>query len=380
MQQYRIEFFKNHYAAEPENRRLIYVHHDFMSDVDIDDDYLAIQTTVVDISPTTKVEIGQIVRILRENQDYFLGVVTDVSNGENETRVYFKPFISIFDEEVLFNVLDQHYMVEGVGITLEASLKKYIEQYYVNNTDAIQDYPLDITIPDTIYQTKPWSMGITGSSEDSLLVAVGLYSKLIVLALKAFGVAVTFRPNFSTGRIAVTIGKPRSDLHIDADLDNVTVKTFKVNDRASSLNKLTIYDTNTLQITHYYVHPDMTWGNREPDDRVQNRITPVNREIRSVTTSGSYSDDPATDFLYEAEAVAYEELSGLEWNNLIELECMPDDTLVNPSSIRIGQKIVIHYNKVAYSSILTGRSVSYDNVTLMFGSERIAFSKKKNSK
>lgn len=379
MQLYRIEFFKNHYSADPEARRLIYVHHDYMPDITIEDDYLAITSTPISISPTTKVSIGNVVRILRDEQDYFFGIVSDVSNGEEDTRVTVKPFISIFDEEVLFNVLDQYYMQQNAGITLEASLKKYIENYYVNNSDAIQDYPMTVTIPDEAYQTKKWSMAISSDSEDTNYAVVGLYSELIVTALKAFGVAVIFRPNFSTGKISVLISKPSMVSHIDADLDNVTVKTFKVNDRAANLNKLTIYDTLTLQMTNYYVHPDMSWGN-DPTDQSSNRITPVNRAIRSVTISGAYSDDPTTDFLYEAEATAYEELSGLEWNNLIELECLPDDSLVNPQSLRIGQKVYIYYKGTRYVSILTGRTITYEATTLIFGSERISFSKLKNKK
>ena len=376
MQQYRIEFFKNSYAEHSNGRKLEYVHHDFMSDVAIDDDYLSISSTVVSISPTTKVGIGNIVRILREEQDYFFGIVSDVSNAEKETRVTFKPFISIFDEDILFDVTDQTYLTEIAGKTLEETLKKYITNYYISNSDYLQDYPMTITIPDSQYLTKNWGFGLYADSEDSTIITVNLYRELVVQALKAFGVSVIFRPNFSTGKIAVTISRISQQTHVDADLDNVTVKTFKVNERAASINKLTVYDTVTLYSLDYYVHPDMSYG-RTDTDKSQNRVTPVNRAIRSVTISGAYSEDPLTDFMYEADAAAYEELSGLEWNNLIELDCMPNDPLVSPMAMRIGQKVVIHYNKVAYTTILTGKAITYETVTLMFGSERIAFSKKR---
>ena len=379
MQQYRLEFFKNHYAANAADRCLMYVHHDFVDDVVIDDDYLAIQTTIVAIRATDKVKVGHVVRVLRDNEDYFFCIVTDVSAGEYTTQITFKPFISIFDEDVLFNILDQYWMDANKGKTLEASLKKYIEDYYVNNSDAIQDWPMTVTIPAARYQTSKWSMNIRGDDEESAYAIIGLYSTLLVRALKEYGVSVRFSPNFSTGKIDVTISKISDTFNVAADLDNVTVKTFKVNDRPIGLNKLTVFSTLTYEAKNYYVHPnpeeDIWW-----DKNNSNRITPVIRGLRAVTPDGTYSDDPDVDFEYAAEMVALDELSGIEWDNLIELECIPNDNLVKPSSLRIGQKVTVYYKGTGYTSILTGRSVSYDRITLIFGSERISYTKKKTSK
>lgn len=380
MQQYRIEFFKNHYSATASERRLVYVHHDFINDISIDDDYLSIMTTSVDILPTTKVETGHLVRILRDNKDYFFGIVTEASPGDNFTRVSFKPFVSIFDEEIIFDVLDQYRMGENPGEGLEPTLKKYIDAYYVNNSDHLQNYPLTVTTSASTYWTKKWSMNIRGD-EGSRYAVVGLYQDLIVKALKEYGVAIRFTPNFSTGTIAAVISKPSGSISIDADLDNVTIKTFKVTDRPIGVNKITVVNGETFASINYYVHPvPNSEGLRFDTDSAHNRITPVMRVIRTVTPTGEYSDDPTMDFIYTAQAVAYDELSGIQWDNLIELECMPDDTLVSPSSLRIGQEVTVYHDKVGYTSILTGRSITYQTVTLIFGSERISYLKKRNSK
>lgn len=376
MRQYRLEFFKNHYSANSEDRKLEYVYHTFTSDLPIDDDYISIQTTVVEIGYTDKVKMGNIVRVLREGKDYFLGIVTDVSPGEYLTKISFKPFIAIFDEDILFDVVCQHFSADVPGISLEATLQKYIEQYYVQNpdpskSDPLQYYPMSVTITDSQYRTYDWNMNIVSDGEDTTTAVVGLYRDLIVRAMKEYGVAVRFTPDFSTGKIAVTIGKVRGHLDVDADLNNVTVKTFKANDRPAGVNKLTVVDTAMDMSVSFYVHPDMTW-----DPSNTNRITPVVRGIRTISIDGSYSDDPTVDFSLTAYYAAREELGGLIWDNYIELECPADDELVKPETLSIGQEVTIYYKGGAYTSILTGRSIRVNTVTLLFGSERISYTKK----
>ena len=326
MQQYRVEFFESFISDTTSTRKLKYVFHDFINDLPIDDDYIAIQTTTIEIKPTDKVKNGHFIRILRDNDDYFFGYVVDAEPGTYTTKISFKPFLAVFDTDILFNVLCQYRSAENPGITLEETLQGYIDAYFASNSDYRQCYPMTITIPAAGSRTVMWNMGITSDEEGSSYAVVGLYQTLIVRAMKEYGVAIEVTPNFSTGVIALSIGKVSGTFHIDAGLDNVTVKTFKVNDRP-------------------------------------------------VTPDGTY-EDPDDDFMYAALATAYDELSGLEFDNLIELECAPNDRLISPTTIKNGQKVTIHYKGEAYTSILTGKSVSFEVITLMFGSERITYTKK----
>ncbi|MBQ9567639.1 MAG: hypothetical protein IJR31_06145 [Lachnospiraceae bacterium] len=58
------------------------------------------------------------------------------------------------------------------------------------------------------------------------------------------------------------------------------------------------------------------------------------------------------------------------YENLIEIECMKDDTLINPMEMETGQAVSVISNGVAYQSILTGKKIT-DTARLIFGTIRL---------
>ena len=371
MQQYKIEFF---------DRQLNYVFHDFATDLTIDDDYLSIVTNSVVIRPTDLVKAGHFIRISSDDSLInFFGVVSEVSPGEYTTTIRYKPFISLFDEDILFDTT-----VQGTSdskpdaSTLENVLKKYITDYYISNDDTYQNIPMVIYTSAIANHTRKWGMNIKSDTEDAHMAIIGLHSVLIVNAMKQYGIAINATPDFTNKRIELTIFRRSGTFNIDGDLDNVTVKTLKVNDRPDGVNKLIVYNTadyTALPII-FYVHPDRTW-----DDSNTNRIVPVVRDVKAATPDEEVAAiDPILAFAAAALDIAYNELSGLTWDNLIELECSPNDPIVSPLDMKFGQTITLHYAGGTYESILTGISINMEVVTLTFGSERIKFTKnrKKN--
>ena len=373
MQQYRVEFFKNA-INEQNNHYLAYAHHDFMDTFVIDDDYLAIQSTVFEIQPTTKVDTGNFVRILRDDKTYFIGIVSNVAPAEYTTSVTVQPFVSIFDSQMLFDSAVQNQ--KTLAYSLENILKFYIEANYVNNSDNLQNLPLSVVVPeDEADHTINWDLNIgvdflREDGEGAQKVVLNFYNTVIVNALKYYSVSIVPSVDFSTGLITLTIGKVSGKRVIDANLDNATITTLKVNDRPKGTNKLIVYDSDTYSKSAiFYVHPDRTWG---PVD--ENRILPVSVEITTASPDPNAEDQDAAFALAAIEA-AYQSLSGLEWDDLIELECAPNDVLIEPMTIKIGQLVTIYYKEGKYSSILTGRTLASDYVKLIFGSERIQFTK-----
>jgi len=364
MQQYRVEFF---------DQTLTYVHSDVVENIAIDDDYLSIQSTLVEISSTTLVKQGHFIRILRDEKDYFFGCVTDVSPGEYTTTVAFKPFMAIFDTDILFNTSYQTRTT--VEYSLENAIKNYISELYLTSGDSLQNLPLIVNVPASESEhTVTWGMNIKSDTEGASRAIIGFYSVLIVNALKKYGVAINVVPNFSTKKIVLNIGTVSGSFVIDADLDNVTVKTMKVDERPDGPNKLVVYNTSNYNSTMtFYVHTDGSWDTDNVD-----RVYPVVREIRATAPDPDLSGSEA--FTYAAISVAYDVLSGVEWNNLIELECAPNDPLVIPSEIKVGQPAAIFFKGDTYISILTGKTITFETVTLIFGSERIRYSKRKASK
>ena len=377
MQQYRVEFFRNA-VNEQGVHRIEYVHHDFIDSPLIDDDYLAIQSTVLEIRPTTVVDTGDIVRLLRDESTYFFGIVSNVAPAEYTTSVTVQPFISIFDAPILFDSADQSKNTEEYS--LENVLKKYIEANYVRNSDNLQNFPLVVEVPETGNHTNKWDMNIgveflREDSEDAQKVVINFYETLIINALKIYSVAINPTINFSTGTITLHIGKIDEERFVDADLDNATVVTLKVNERPTGTNKLVVYNADDFSQTPFifYVHPDRTW-----DRENENRILPVAVDITTVTPD-SNAEDKDEAFLIAAIETAYQTLSGMEWDELIELQCAPNDVLINPMTLKIGQMVRIFYKDGIYKSILTGRTVASDSVKLIFGSERIQFTKMRTS-
>lgn len=70
-----------------------------------------------------------------------------------------------------------------------------------------------------------------------------------------------------------------------------------------------------------------------------------------------------------------------KYTNLIELTVLPDDTMVNPLSMEIGQVVNIIHDGVSYSSILSGREIQKNGlVKLVFGTIRLELTKILNMK
>ncbi len=369
MQQYSIEFF---------DRKFNFVYRDTATDLTIDDDYLAPAQNSVEIGPTTDVKFGYFIRIKRDTEEFF-GVVVESSPGKYKTKIQYKPFLSLFDEDIMFDTNYQLKRVDGTvnGVSqkvnqysLEQVIKTYIEQEYVNNSDTLQNLPISVSIGSN---TKPWGFNIKSDVEGQHMAIIGLYQVLLVNAMKLYGIALNVRPDYELKTVFITISTNSSTVDIDGSLDNILVKTLKLNDRPSGTNKLIVYDATDLTRTPitFYVYTNREWGVDDTD-----RITPVSKDI-AIATPDPEIEDPIEAFALAALDIGYSQLSGLTWDNLIELEIIPNDPLIRPMELEFGQMISLWYNGDQYSSILTGRNIGPDIITLTFGSERIKFTKRR---
>ena len=421
---YKVDFFTYNRSA----RTLTNVHHDMVEDPIIDDDYIAMNASTISIQPTDLVSYGQYIYISGAYK--FLGFVTGASTTGGATNVSFKPFIAQFDEDILFNVKYQH---RG-DMTLENVIYDLLRKYYIYAPDStsttycrdlLQTLPLVVS---TTTQTSNWGFNIKPDVEGKNWCKCGFYGTVLTNAMKNYGVALHVKPHFQetttingltyNGYFEIEIGKPTSAgidqvFNIDADLPGVNVTELQLDEKLSVVNKLMIVNTDDYLLDEsivYYVHPDKTY-----DTSNSNRITPVVRQLEYVTPEkveaydntktydvGDYctrngttykckvaitqaenfnsshwkavdTDQPFKD---AAAEIAYSTLSGLEWNNLIELEVYMTNDLVKPIDLKIGQKVSIRRAEGTYTSMLTGKRYGTE-VTLTFGSERIDFTKRR---
>jgi len=362
MRQYSIDIF---------DRNLTFKYHDFANSVPkIDDDYLSPVTNSLETGSTDLISTGDFIRIEGTDINYF-GVVTDATPGQKITTVQFRSLLSIFDTDFLFDTNDQQKKNDRNPRTLEAELAYYLDAIFKSSNDSSQNYQV-FNISVATSSVNKWGFNITPDTEGSHYSIIGLHSVLLAQALKKYGVAINVTPHFNARRIDISIGTVSDKLTIDADLDSVDVTALKVNDRPNGTNKLIIYNTaNYNESAVFYVYTDRSWGIEN-----KNRIVPVVREIRGIQPYEDETIAPEDAFPFAAVDTAYDTLSGLEWDNLIELDTMSNDPLVNPLSLKFGQQITMRYKNGTYSSILTGKAYDGNVVKLVFGSERITFTKR----
>lgn len=359
MQQFNVDVF---------DRTLSFVYNATVDATSVDDDYVSASLNIVEVPATQLVEAGHFIR-LQNDSYYFFGVITEISPGEVATRIGFKSFLTIFDEEVLFDTNWQGTGHAATRPTLETVIRNFISDTYVNPSDTYQRLPLVVTIDATITETLDWSFGIRPEKDTSHYAVANLYSDIIVRAIKEYGVAITVEPVFYDRKAHLTITKRPTPFKISADQDNVVVKTLKYSDKTVGINKLIVYNAdNYSQNITFYVHPDKKWNTTNSD-----RITPVSRGVKLVTPQENTVDS----FVEAATEAAYSELSSSSWDNCIELEVYVDDVNITPMTLYIGQVVEIYYKGASYKSILTGRILDGDKITLIFGSERIEYTKRR---
>ena len=132
---------------------------------------------------------------------------------------------------------------------------------------------------------------------------------------------------------------------------------------------------------NHYLNEGLTIG---ADDKVyQNGTLLVNTDgleadLETYNGSAQNIEDGQTEAAQLFEDAAYKNaettFKSNKYDNYIELTCANDDSLINPTSLKVGQVTNVISNGVVYPTILTGRRVG-DNTTLIFGTIRLELTK-----
>lgn len=351
MQPFNVEIFDQSFNL---------IQHYNVGAIDYNYDYLSTVENSIIIAFNENVKKGQYVRI-KNNTDEYFGYISSIAVNEQLqgfSEIKFKPFITLFDEPILFD-----YTLQNSATSLEDAIAQYIDAYWINNTDDDQNiYGLETQ---TISTTNSWTFHITPSQSGLNYTIINFMTSIIRRSLTKYQVGLYAEPDFVNKKIVVKIGvKDATTFYIEADLPNIIEKSIIVNETTQDINKLIIYDqadlvTNTI----YYKHTDGTYDTTDSD-----RITPVIYGLTSVTTS-----DDVT-FADAAQDAADKQFDTDSYSNLIELTLQNEDALVMPASLTIGRLVNVSTNGVSYASILTG--VERSNKTkLIFGTIRLDLTK-----
>ena len=331
-----------------------YVDFDFIDERQpLDMDYLAYNAYTV----TTKMmdaKKGYFVRITRDNVHVASGYIADVQPGKTTQEISIKPLQSLFDVEVYYTAVTD--CITWLATNINAAL--------MNNADTLQNRPITLT-----YTPSANPLPLTGFN---LHKTVNLLS-VMISALKTYGVVCEMSLDVTNKHILVNIAQQTATQVIEANLENVLQSSVTLGDSYGSTNKLIIRKTdkdsgNNLGETIFYLHPDGTI-----DTTNNNRIYPVFWELETLDTE---DDQTAAQWNEKALARAKEVLTPAKYDNEIVLMYDVDDQIVHPADAQIGTDTTIYLDGLTYASILTGKKIEGQKITLTYGVVRQDLTKK----
>lgn len=331
-----------------------YVDFDFIDERQpLDMDYLAYNAYTV----TTKMmdaKKGYFVRITRDNAHVASGYIADVQPGKTTQEISIKPLQSLFDVEVFYTPVSD--CITWLATNIQAAL--------MNNADTLQNRPITLT-----YTASADALPLTGFN---LHKTVNILS-VIISALKTYGVVCTMSLDVTNKRIVVDIAQQTATQTIEANLENVLQSSVTLGDSYGSTNKLIIRKTDkdsgeNLGETIFYLHNDGTINTTDT-----NRIYPVFWELETLDTE---DDQTAAQWLEKATARAKEVLEPAKYDNEIVLMYDVDDQIVHPADAQIGTDTTIYLDGLTYASILTGKKIEGQKITLTYGVVRQDLTKK----
>lgn len=347
MKQYNVEIF---------NRNFVMVSHTTVSRPSYSVDYLAHSNNEL-LVLNCLAHKGDYIRIQGEGNDFF-GVITAIARQDSKTMIIqYSDFLTLFDTDILFDT-----DLQGTS-TLEQVIANLITGMFISNADSRQN--ISGLSVETTSSTAGWGFNLKSDTEGKHHCIINFYNSIIVRALEKYSVVITVTPDIQNKAIVLSIGRIYDTTKvIEADLPNIAVKNIVIKETQKDVNKLTVYNSADYVTNRiYYLHPDGTY-----DTTNSNRITPVVAEIKAIDVQEGDS------FATAADSEAVNVFGATQYNNLIELTVLNDDTLVQPYALDIGQVVSVISGGTIYKTILTGKAVS-DRTLLTFGTIRLDLTK-----
>lgn len=323
------------------------------------EDYLSYTQNSVEVRLDNAPEEGNLISI-RNEQESYIGIIKYVeSSNANTMEIRYVPFYSLFDADVLFDT-----NLQGGADSLEITIKNFIQTYFVNNSDTLQNCPAIGTFK-ILSNTSNWGFNIKSDAEGMHMAVIGFYEVLMVRAFNKYGVAVRCIPNLTSKKVDIEIGVSQEPMiTIETGLKNILSCDLKLGKLESGVNKLTIYNREDYtQSRTYYYHSDGTYDMTNTD-----RIMPVIYDIKDAEKTDQQT------FAQVADGLAGEVFDGTKYNNLITVTTLKDDERIYPMNLKLGQTVRVIHNGASYNSIYSKREIK-GTIKLTFGSVRVELTK-----
>lgn len=327
------------------------------ADMTYEFDYLSLTSNKLKLIKL-QAERGDYIRISKGNLK-ICGIVEGVTQNATSVTISYKNLLTMFD----VNMWADSEELSNTDTSVEEWLATAIRNLYVYDSDILQNVKgLEVV---TSSETK-------GIKKISLESNINNLYEILQNVLIKHEIVVNADINIQNKRIIVTIGRiENTEKVIETNLPNVISSEFNIKKSSESVNKLTVInEADEREQYHFYL---LTDGTVTDNPENANRIVPV---IFDFKYASAKEDELFYDVAYQN---AMEELTPEEYDNLIEIECESEDSIILPEELAIGQKVIVKNGDTEYQTILTGIERN-KTVKLIFGAIRLELTKKMKRK
>lgn len=196
------------------------------------------------------------------------GVVTKLETEGEKLTITYMDLQELFNHEVLIPADEIKHT------SIEAYIKKLIDDAFINNNDALQ------LIPGLTTEQKTTTYGVFPYNDTTeVYVVINLLKDLIFPAFTKYLIGVFIELSIPDKTITVEIGRRTaySEWSLEADLPNIIDKNIIIRQSSNDTNKLTLVDIANYNMNeyHYYLHrSDYSWSSTDND-----RFMPVVNDV-----------------------------------------------------------------------------------------------------
>ena len=355
MTAYNIEFF---------NYRGEFRSHTTVNDVPVKFDYLNIEAVDI-ILLNVDVKVNDFIRITRNELEH-VGVVSSVTNqSATQIKVSFKSFLTLFDVEIPFRTAWQG----DSNHVLESDVASIINEFYSLRVGAASTATY-ATAETT--QLASYGFNFKADTEGSGYLIINFYENILKRAFEKYNMVVSINfssDSYNTHYFSFAVKKITEPIRtIEADLPNVFEKLITVKQTDSTFNCLRVYHGEHIyRVRTYYLAADGTYSRL-----IENAQYPLS--IKSVSALPETDGETERTFEEVADSTAAEQFGGINYNNLVELHVLNDDSLIKPSALKIGQEVDVITKGQIIRSVFSGYEIG-KTTKLSFGLLRLELTK-----
>lgn len=293
---------------------------------------------------------------IRAGEHCIQGVITEVEYKKLETRIRYRPLLSILDTD------GYRERSELSKTSAERFLGELIEDNFVTNADKLQNIPgLRVEYES---ETLEAALNLTDNIHN-------IYD-LALRAFRKYGIVCSMELNVMKKSLVCRIGVPELPTRtIEGELKNILDVEVSLKEYDDAVNKVIVIGEYSEDSEHYgeteerIFYLDDSTG--ETSTAPVKRCEPVVFQYKVIQIDEETFEDDAREAAVDA---MYRE----KYDNAIKVKVMQQDPLYRPWSYQIGQPCTVRKNGVAYQTVFTGWTWN-QTVTLLFGVRRKEYTK-----